>query len=404
MLYTKKQVLDYVREEDVKFIRLAFCDVFGVQKNISILAGELENALEYGVPFDASSIRGFGGSAQSDLFMFPDPSTLTILPWRPSNGRVVRMFCDIRQADGSPFEADCRAVLKNAVKQAEEAGLNCRFGVQQEFYLFKTSENGERTLTPLDTAGYMDIAPEDAGENVRREICLTLEQMDISPQTSHHEEGPGQNEIDFKYADALTAADDICTFRSVVRTIASKYGLWASFDPKPLKDAAGNGMHINMSPGLSSGEKCFEPFMAGIIEHISEITLFLNPSLQSYIRLSDPKAPRTIAWSEGKYSQIIRLPASAPGRERIELRSPDPLANPYVAFALLIYAGLDGIEKNLLPPPAVGFEAFRAENASDGKLKRLPVSFTEAIQEAKQSSMLREVMPFQILESYYSLA
>lgn len=404
MLYTKKQVLDFVREEDVKFVRLAFCDVFGVQKNISILAGELEHALEYGVPFDASSIRGFGGDIQSDLFMFPDPSTLTILPWRPSNGRVVRMFCDLRHADGSPFEADCRALLINAVRQAEEAGVTCRFGVQQEFYLFKTSDNGERTLSPLDNAGYMDIAPEDAGENVRREICLTLEQMDISPQTSHHEEGPGQNEIDFKYADALTAADNVCTFRNVVKTIASKYGLWASFDPKPLADAAGNGMHINMSPALLSGKKCFEPFMAGIIEHISGMTAFLNPSRQSYIRLGDRKAPRCIAWSEGKYSQILRLPSSAPGREHIELRSPDPLANPYLAFALLIYAGLDGIERDLTPPPAVGFEDFKTDTPAAGGLKLLPASYKEAVGAAMESEFLRGTMPARILESYYSLA
>lgn len=404
MLYTKKQVLDYVREEDVKFIRLAFCDVFGVQKNISILAGELEHALEYGESLDASAICGFDDGKDSDLFLFPDPSTLSVLPWRPSNGCVVRMFCDIKRPDGSSFEADCRALLKKAVNAAAEAGVMCRFGVEQEFYLFKTSENGEHTFTPLDNAGYMDIAPEDAGENVRREICLTLEQMDISPQTSHHEEGPGQNEIDFRYGDAITAADDTCTFKTVVKTVAAKYGLWASFDPKPLPDASGNGMHINISPSLADGGECFEPFMAGIMEHISEITLFLNPSEQSYLRLRNHMAPRYVAWSHKKFSQIIRIPAAVPGRERIELRSPDTMSNPYIAFALLIFAGLDGVKRGLALPPEADKDAFLAEDGNPGSLKTLPAAFSDAVAAAKESAFLKEVMPAQILEAYYSLA
>lgn len=403
MLYTCKEVLDYVREEDVKFVRLAFCDVFGVQKNVSILAGELEEAFNYGISFDASAIRGFGEESRSDLFLFPDPSTLSVLPWRPSHGRVVRMFCDIRYPDGTPFEADSRAVLKNTVIKASAEGLACSFGAEQEFYLFKTGENGERTLTPLDSATYMDIAPEDAGENVRREICLTLEEMGIFPQTSHHEEGPGQNEIDFKYSDALTAADDVFTFRTVARTVAAKYGLWANFDPKPLPNAAGNGMHINMSPSLAAGGDCFEPFIAGIMEHIDEITLFLNPSEQSYLRLGRQKAPRHIAWSPENRSQLIRIPAATPGRSRIELRSPDALANTYIAYALLINAGLDGVIRGLTPPPPADFNSFTADDSLLKGLKMLPDTLAEAKKIAMGSQFVKNALPAQIIEAYCSI-
>ena len=245
--YSAHEVLEYLQAEDVKFVRLAFCDVFGRQKNISVMPGEMPRAFSTGIAFDASAIAGFGGRVRSDLFLHPDPSTLTLLPWRPEHGRVVRMFCDICYPDGTPFENDARAVLKKAVADAAAMGVRFSFGAEMEFYLFRQDENGRPTKIPYDEAGYMDIAPDDRGENVRREICLTLERMGILPESSHHEEGPGQNEIDFRYADALTAADDAVTFRDVVRTVADRNGLWADFSAKPLPDAPGNGFHINIS-------------------------------------------------------------------------------------------------------------------------------------------------------------
>ena len=269
MNYSKEEVMQYVSEEDVKFIRLAFCDVFGKQKNISIMPEELPRAFEYGIAFDASAVKGFGDEAHSDLFLHPDPETLSPLPWRPEHGRVVRMFCDITYPDGTPFECDTRALLRSAVKKAKENGFDFYFGAEQEFYLFELDEQNERTEKPYDKAGYMDIAPEDRGENIRREICLTLEQMGIRPESSHHEEGPGQNEIDFRYAEALKTADNTVTFQTVVKTVARRNGLYADFSPKPLNDMPGNGFHINMSV-QPDRDGCFDSMIAGIMNRIEE--------------------------------------------------------------------------------------------------------------------------------------
>nr|MCR5738623.1 glutamine synthetase family protein [Lachnospiraceae bacterium] len=247
MNYTKEEVKQFVEEEDVKFIRLAFCDVFGKAKNISIMPAELDRAFNEGIAIDAWSIQGFEGFESSDLFLHPDPDTLAILPWRPEHGRVVRMFCDITWQDGSPFECDSRRFLRDAVKKAEDKGYTFYFGTEQEFYLFRSDIDGDNTRVPYDEAGYMDIGPEDRGENIRREICITLEQMGINPESSHHEEGPGQNEIDFRYCDALKSADDAMTFRSVVSAVAGRNGATVDFSPKPVKNRPGNGMHINFS-------------------------------------------------------------------------------------------------------------------------------------------------------------
>ena len=402
MLYTANEVIDYVEEEDIKFVRLAFCDVYGKQKNISIPPSELSKAFRSGISFDASAIAGFCDESHSDLFLFPDPTTLTVLPWRPSQGRVVRMFCDIRYPDGRPFEYDVRALLKKAVDYAAKKGVNCYFGAEYEFYLFKTDEFGAPTSVPMDNAGYMDIAPEDAGENVRREICMTLEEMGISPEASHHEEGPGQNEIDFKYSDALSAADNSITFMSVVKTIASRNGLYASFDPKPLANLSGSGMHVNISPHISGGGDCFYQFMAGILEHISEITLFLNPTGQSYLRLGSHKAPQYVSWSPENRSQLIRIPAANAEGSRIELRSPDASANPYIAYALLIYAGVDGIERGLTPPPSADFNLFTATEQELSQFKRLPNSLTEAAAAAKNSDFVKTHLPPHVINQYVS--
>lgn len=402
MLYSIEEVLDYVREEDVKFIRLAFCDVFGTPKNISIPPAELENAFRYGISFDASAIAGFGDVRHSDLFLFPDPTTLSVLPWRPSHGRVVRMFCDIKQPDGSIFELDSRALLKKAIAETAKKGLYCYFGTEYEFYLFKTDENGMPTSIPMDNAGYMDMAPEDAGENVRREICLTLDEMGISPEASHHEEGPGQNEIDFRHSDPLTAADNSITFKTVVKTVAARNGLYASFEPKPLANMSGNGMHINISPKIPMGEDCFDFFMAGILEHIAEITLFLNPTAQSYLRLGSNKAPQFVSWSPENRSQLIRIPAATEGSRRIELRSPDANANPYLAYALLIYAGMDGVESKLTPPPSSDFNLFSASDEVLSKLRRLPESLNAAVLAAANSNFVKNHVPPQILDEFAS--
>lgn len=400
MKYTAKEVIQYVREEDVKFIRLAFCDIYGKQKNISIMPSELPRAFADGIAFDASAIRGFGDETHSDLMLHPDPSTLAVLPWRPEHGRVVRMFCSITDPNGNIFECDTRSILKKAIEDASKAGITFDFGPELEFYLFKLDELGNRTDTPYDEAGYMDIAPEDRGENVRREICLMLEQMGIRPESSHHEEGPGQNEIDFRYSDALTAADNAMTFETVVKTIAGRNGLWADFSPKPLKDKAGNGFHINISAKKDTKEDLLPLIIAGVLHFIPELTAFLNPREDSYARFGASKAPSYISWSAENRSQLIRVPAATYEQKRLELRSPDPTANPYLAFALLIYASLYGIQNKLTPPPAADINFFKADNETIKKFKKLPASLDEAIAVMKKSEFIQEHLPNSIIELY----
>lgn len=322
MKYSREEVMQYVQEEDVKFIRLAFCDVFGKQKNISILPEELPRAFEYGIAFDASAIAGFGDESKCDLLLHPEPETLMLLPWRPEHGKVVRMFTYITYPDGSLFECDTRSLLKKAIEDAKKAGYSFSFGAEQEFYLFHLDENGKPTKSPYDNAGYMDIAPEDRGENIRREICLTLEQMAIRPESSHHEEGPGQNEIDFRYSDALTAADNAMTFQTTVKTIAYRNGLWADFSAKPLDDAPGNGFHINMSVKPGEPSKNLFYMIAGVLDKVEDMTAFLNPTDNSYRRFGQSKAPGYISWSEENRSQLVRIPAAVGKYRRAELRSP----------------------------------------------------------------------------------
>ena len=395
-----EDIMQFVEEENVKFIRLAFFDVFGVQKNIAIMPDELKRVFTEGISFDASSIMGFDAEVRSDLFLRPDPTTMSIVPWRPIDGRVAKMFCDIEYPDGSIFEKDPRYILKQAVAEAQKNGISVNFGTEVEFYIFKLNENGERTRVPMDQASYMDIAPEDHGENIRRDISFALVDMGIRPEASHHEMGPGQNEVDFRYADALTAADNASTFKWVVRSIATSDGVWADFSPKPLKDKPGNGMHINISVEARDGSDYTMEFMAGVMEHIREMTLFLNPSRESYERLGDMKAPRYVSWSEQNRSQLIRIPATRSGMTRIELRSPDPLANPYLAFALLIYAGLDGIKRKLQPMEPIDLNLFKADPKITDGLKQLPQTLEEAISLARNSSFIRNIVPDGYLEAY----
>lgn len=400
MEYRAQEVIQYAREEKVKFVRLAFSDVYGRQKNVTIMASELERAFDSGIAFDASAVPGFGGDVRSDLFLHPDPATLAEQPWRPENGRLVRMFCDIRCPDGSPFEADCRHILRRAVRDAEAAGCSFAFGSELEFYLFRLDENGEPTRIPYDRAGYMDIAPEDRGENIRREICLTLEQMGIRPESSHHEEGPSQNEIDFRYSEPLSAADNSLTFLSVVRSVAAANGLCADFSPKPLPEHPGSGLHINLSVrGGAEGAEPLNYVIAGILEHIGALTLFLNPCEDSYLRLGGRKAPRYISWSSENRSQLIRIPAAQGEFRRAELRSADPTANPYLAFALLIRAGLDGIERRLTLPEPADFNLYTAPPEVLSRYKRLPASLAEAAAAAQASPEVARWLPEPVLRA-----
>lgn len=400
MKYSAEEVLQYVKEEDVKFIRLAFCDIYGKQKNISIMPAELPRAFRDGIAIDASAIEGFGDETHSDLLLHPDPSTLTVLPWRPEHGRVVRMFCSITYPDKSTFECDTRSLLKEAITAAKEYGIEFSFGAELEFYLFKLDEFGEKTKLPYDRAGYMDIAPEDKGENIRREICLMLEQMGIRPESSHHEEGPGQNEIDFRYSDALSAADNAMTFETVVKTVSNRNGLWADFAPKPLEDAPGNGFHINISAKNSHLEDLLPHVIAGILRYVPEMTAFLNPSEDSYARFGNHKAPGYISWSHENRSQLVRVPAAVGEYRRAELRSPDPSANPYLAFTLVIYAALEGIKENLLPPAAANVNFFNADDRERSKYRKLPANLGEAIQIMNGSAFIREYIPARIIEIY----
>lgn len=400
MRYSKEEIIQYIAEEDVKFIRMAFCDIYGRQKNISIMPQELGRAFEYGIAIDASAIAGFGNVHHSDLLLHPDTSTLSILPWRPEHGRVVRMFCSVSRPDNTPFEADTRAGLIRAVEEAKREGVTFSFGTELEFYLFKRDENDEPTKIPYDNAGYMDIAPEDKGENVRREICLTLEKMGITPESSHHEDGPGQNEIDFRYSDPITAADNAITFRSVVNTIAARNGLYADFSPKPLEDQPGNGMHINISVKKSSAADVMPQVIAGTLEHIRDMTIFMNTTADSYLRFGSNKAPKYVSWSSENRSQLIRIPAASGEYKRAELRSPDPLCNPYLAFTLLIQAGLDGIRSNAQLPPAADINLYNADDEVKGRYTVLPQSLEEARRLASESSFISKVLPKSTVEFY----
>ncbi len=399
MKYTEDEVMQFVQEDDVKFIRLAFCDVSGRQKNISILPGELQRAFERGIPFDGSALEGFGDEVYSDLLLYPDPSTLMVLPWRPEHGKVVRMFSRVSLPDGRDFPGDTRSLLQRAVAEGESLGRSFYFGAEQEFYLFNLDDRGEPTLEPYDKAGYMDIAPEDRGENIRREICLTLEQMGMTPESSYHKEGPGQNEIDFRYSDPLTAADNAMTFRTVVKTVARRNGLCADFSPKPLEGQPGNGFHINISvrSEQSGDDICY--MIAGVLDKVREMTAFLNPTEPSYARFGQFKAPRYISWSSENRSQLVRIPSGSGQYRRAELRSPDPEANPYLAFALIIYAGLYGIRKQLELPMVADLNLYKAPLENLSQYDLLPGTLQEARALALESAFIREHLPACILNS-----
>ena len=330
MSYTTQQdILDFVEDNNVKFVRFAFCDIFGFQKNIAVLASDLPKALEDGVCFDGSAIAGFMHVEESDLVLRPDLSTMTILPWRTAEGRVMQFFCDVEKPDNTPFGGNCRGFLRDINRRFKQLGLRCNVGTECEFYLFENDDRGRPTRIPIDAGGYFDVAPLDAGENIRRDICLTMEQMGLAPQHSHHENGHGQNEIDFHYAGPLKTADNIFLFKQIVRAVAASNGFHSSFLPKPLPDQAGSGLHINLSLTMD-GKNLFEgdiapdsipgSFMAGILRHSRELTAFTNPLPNSYLRFGCDEAPRYVSWSRQNRSQLVRIPQVKGDNCRMELR------------------------------------------------------------------------------------
>ena len=408
MKHTAQDILNYVEDNDVKFVRLAFCDIFGNQKNISVYSSELPYVFEHGICFDGSSIAGFLHTEESDLVLWPDPDTMTILPWRPTEGRVMRMYCDIRLPNGRPFEGNCRGYLQSVVDRARAMGLACNVGCECEFYLFETDEHGNPTKIPMDRGGYFDIAPLDKGENIRREICFALEDMGLRPQHSHHESGHGQNEVDFLYAPALQAADNLNTFKSTVKAIAGRNGLFASFMPKPLANQAGSGLHVNLSlirdkqnlfalpvgPDTETGH-----FIAGLLAHARELTAFCNPVPNSYQRFGSCEAPQYISWSRQNRSQLVRLPSANGDFCRLELRSPDPACNPYLVIGMILAAGLDGIRRELPLPEPVDRNLFHPDAAAG--LESLPRSLREAITVAAQSEFVAGELPLAVMNKYF---
>lgn len=417
MHFTKEDCLKFVEENDVRFIRLQFTDIFGQMKNIAITDKQLPSAFEKGVLFDGSSIAGFTGVEASDMFLFPNPETFSIIPWRPQQGKVARFICDVKNPDGSQFEGDPRYILKRTLKKAEELGFTFQVGPECEFFLFHTDDEGMPTTNTHDAASYCDLAPIDQGENTRREICLVLEEMGFQIETSHHESAAGQHEIDFKYADALTAADNIMTFKYVVKIIAQRNGLHATFMPKPLPGVSGSGMHINMSLSQNGVNLFSHPedvgdisdtakqFMAGLLAHIKGITAIANPLVNSYKRLTPGfEAPVHIAWSPMNRSPLLRVPAPRGEATRLELRSPDPTCNPYLTLALLLEAGLDGLSKGLKIPKPVNVNIYDLSPEQEKRLKldRLPSNLLIALQEMKKDSLIRSTLGEHIFNKYLS--
>lgn len=398
--------IEYIEENDIKFIRMQFCDIYGQSKNIAISNEQIERAILYGVPFDANSVAGYLDADHSDLVLHPDLSTIQILPWRPQQGKVARILCDVKYPDGTNFEGDSRYILKEQMKKAEKMGYSFNVGAECEFFLFRLGENGEPTREPVDNASYFDLAPFDRGENTRREIILTLEEMGFEIESSHHESARGQHEIDFKYSRALESADNIMTFKTVVKTIAQRNGLHATFMPKPLNGQPGSGMHINMSL-MKDSENIFTSdfggltdeakwFAAGILKHIRGISAVSNPLVNSYKRLMDGyEAPQTVSWGYGSRSPLIRIPAAVGDYCRMELRSPDPSCNPYLTFALILAAGLEGIEEKLPLMAPLGDEP--------SNLRKLPMTLEEALEEMKKDELVTETLGPETAQKYIKL-
>lgn len=415
--YSKEEIIRLVDEEDVEFIRLQFTDIFGMLKNVAITSSQLEKALNNKCMFDGSAIEGFVRIEESDMYLYPDLDTFEIFPWRPQQGKVARLVCDVYRPNREPFEGDPRYVLKKVIREAADMGYVFHVGPECEFFLFHTDEEGKPTTQTHEMAGYFDVGPIDMAENVRRDIVLNLEDMGFEIEASHHEIAPAQHEIDFQYADGLTTADNIMTFKMAVKTIAKRHGLHATFMPKPKAGVNGSGMHINMSLADKDGNNAFvDPedelglskvayhFMAGILSHMKEITILTNPLVNSYKRLVPGyDAPVYIAWSaSSNRSPLIRIPSSRGSSTRIELRCPDSAVNPYLALAACLGAGLDGIRKQMMPPKSVDSNIFamtEEEMAALG-IEQLPETLGEAIEAFEGNEFIQNLLGRHIYTKY----
>lgn len=405
--FTKQDIIRMVNEEDVEFIRLQFTDIFGNLKNVAVTTSQLDKVLDNKCMFDGSSIEGFVRIEESDMYLYPDLDTFEIFPWRPQQGKVARFICDVYRPDGTPFEGDPRYILKKVVKEASDMGFTFQVGPECEFFLFNSLDNGEPSSETFEQGGYFDVGPLDTGENARREMVLTLEDMGFTVEASHHEVAPAQHEIDFKYDHAVKTADNIMTFKLVVRTIAKRHGLHATFMPKPKFGVNGSGMHINMSL-FKDGVNIFDDpngklglskeayhFIAGIMKHMEGMSAITNPLVNSYKRLVPGyEAPVYIAWSATNRSPLIRIPAARGSSARIELRCPDSAANPYLALAVCLAAGLDGIRNELTPPDSVDKNIFAMTSAEkeEKQIKNLPTNLLEALTFLEESDFIKGIL------------
>jgi glutamine synthetase len=407
MPYDREDILHLVKELNIKFIRLQFSDVLGISKNVAIPVQQLEKALDGEMMFDGSSIEGFVRIEESDMYLRPDPGTFTVFPWNTKEGATARLICDIYNPGGTPFAGCPRNTLRRAIAQAEELGYTLNAGPEAEFFLFLKDSEGRATTITHDSGGYFDLMPVDMGEAARRDMVLTLQEMGFEVEASHHEVAPGQHEIAFKYADALTTADNIATFKLVVRTIAMQHGLHATFMPKPIYGIAGSGMHTHQSLFKGGQNAFYDPdkpsglsdvarhYVAGLLAHVKSFTAVTNPLVNSYKRLVPGfEAPVYIAWSEHNRSPLIRIPARRGIGTRIELRSPDPSCNPYLALAVTLCAGLDGIRKGLLPPEPVNQNIYEMNQEERHELgvETLPQTLGEALKELAASEVIRSAL------------
>ena len=413
--YTRADILRIVEEEDVGFIRLQFTDIFGVMKNVAITASQLEKALDHQIMFDGASIEGFARIEESDMYLYPDLDTFEIFPWRPQQGKVARLICDVYKPDGTIFQSDPRYVLKKVMSQAKSMGLEFDVGPECEFFLFHTDEDGLPTTVTHESAGYFDLGPLDLGENARRDMVLTLEDMGYEIEASHHESAPAQHEIDLHYDEALASADSIMTFKLVVKTIAKRHGLHATFMPKPKSGINGSGMHINMSmrkDGINIFHDSKDPaglskeaywFIGGLMKHMKAICFITNPVVNSYKRLVPGyEAPVYIAWSARNRTPLIRIPDTRGDAVRIELRSPDPSANPYLALAVCLAAGLEGIQNEIMPPKSVDCNIYEmSEEARKASgIEMLPGSLLEAAREFEKDAFIQSVLGEDLSKKY----
>lgn len=414
--YTVEDIKRIAKDKNVRFLRLMFTDIMGTIKNVEVPVSQLNKVLENKMMFDGSSIEGFVRIEESDMYLYPDLSTWMIFPWESEHGKVARLICDIYNPDGTPFAGDPRGNLKRALKHMQEMGFTAfNLGPEPEFFLFKLDEDGKVTKTLNDKGGYFDFAPTDLGENCRRDIVLELESLGFEVEASHHEVAPGQHEIDFKYADVIEACDNIQTFKLVVKTIARKHGLHATFMPKPLFGINGSGMHCNMSLFKDNQNVFFDPegplqlsqtayhFLGGLIEHARAYTAVCNPTVNSYKRLVPGyEAPVYVAWSGRNRSPLIRVPESRGLSTRLELRSVDPAANPYLAMAVLLEAGLDGITRELTPPPAVDRNIYimNEEERAEALIKDLPSTLHNAIKELRVDPVMVNALGQHIFSNF----